>query len=232
MRIGNVIFCLIVFWLSMSVRIAAQSWTSYYFGDDTSHLQGRTTLNVLPHLDPIGSVIFPVVTLLSGANWFFGWVKPLDVNPLRWRNPKMAQFVVAAAGLLIHFLLAAMAFMAIKLMLINGTVIPAPSQDASAFGFKFNLVVPVDNQPLIGMLVKQFNVLLLFNVMIGVFNLFPIPPLDGSYILESLLPDRLADSYEQIRPYGFMLIVGLAVLGVFGIVLTHAINLIRGLLFG
>ncbi len=231
MRIGDVIACLIVFWLSMSVRVAAQAWTSHYFGDDTGRLQGRATLNVLSHIDPIGSIIFPLISLLSGASWFFGWVKPLEVNPLRWRNRRKAQIAVSIIPLLIHFLLAAMAFTVIKLMLINGTVIQGPPAGASVLD-NFNLVVPIDDQPLIGMLVKQFNVLLLLNTMIGVFNLLPIPGLDGGNILESLLPERMTGWLDSIRSYGFLMIMGLAVLGVFGMILPVIMNLIRKLLFG
>jgi Zn-dependent protease len=209
--IGNLIIWFIVLLFSLSFHEAAHAWTSEKFGDDTGRLQGRITLNPVAHIDPIGTVLFPVIGAITGFP-LLGWAKPVQTNPLMWRDKTKANISVSAAGPISNFILAAVAFIVIKSLLVSGVMVPG-------VGF-YNLIVPFPGQAAILAPVSVLlSVMLLLNVSLGVFNLIPIPPLDGSHVLEELLPYNMAQAYEQIRPYGFLLLMACLYLGVFGFII-------------
>jgi Zn-dependent protease len=220
--IGNLILWFVVFLFSLSFHEAAHAWTSEKFGDDTGRLQGRITLNPLPHIDPMGTILFPVVGFLTGIP-LFGWAKPVETNPLMWRDKTRANIWVSAAGPISNFILLAIAFIALEAILMSGIAIKT--------GNLFSLVTPLPGQPaFLEPLTKLLSIMLWLNLALGVFNLIPIPPLDGSHVLESVLPYQMAQAYAQIRPYGFLLLIGLLYLGVFGAIFGPAINFIYTLL--
>ena len=205
---GNLIVWFIVLLFSLSFHEAAHAWTSEKFGDDTGRLQGRITLNPLPHIDVLGTLIFPIVSAIYSIP-LLGWAKPVQTNPMLWRDKTKANICVSAAGPISNFILATVAFIIIKTLLISGVL--------SLHGGYYELVVPMTGQPsFMAPLAVFLSVLLLLNVLLGVFNLIPVPPLDGSHVLEELLPASMAEAYNQVRPYGFMLLYGLMFLGVFG----------------
>jgi Zn-dependent protease len=214
--IGDLIFYFIAFILSLSVHESAHALTSYWFGDDTGRLQGRISLNPMAHIDPIGTILIPLMGFLSatqGLPPMIGWAKPVETNPLRWRNKDLANISVPAAGPISNFLLAFAIFVAMKIMILSGMVAPGYIEP-------FTYIQPAPGQPDWVLPVCTFlSLMLILNVALAVFNLIPIPPLDGSHVLETLLPDSLKDVYDQIRPYSWIILLGLLWLGVFGLIL-------------
>jgi Zn-dependent protease len=214
--IGDLIFYFIAFILSLSVHESAHALTSYWFGDDTGRLQGRISLNPMAHIDPIGTILIPLMGFLSvtqGLPPMIGWAKPVETNPLRWRNKDLANISVSAAGPISNFLLAFAIFVAMKIMIMSGMVAPGYIEP-------FTYIQPAPGQPDWVLPVCTFlSLMLILNVALAIFNLIPIPPLDGSHVLETLLPDSLKDVYDQIRPYSWIILLGLLWLGVFGLIL-------------
>jgi Zn-dependent protease len=210
-NVGNLVIWFIVLLFSLSFHEAAHAWTSERFGDDTGRLQGRITLNPIPHIDPIGTVLFPIMSALTSIP-LFGWAKPVQTNPRLWRDKRKANIMVSAAGPISNFILATVAFVIIKAMILGGSLVLR--------GGYYTLVQPAANQPeFMAPLAVLLSVLLLLNVILGVFNLIPVPPLDGSHVFEELLPSQMAEAYYQIRPYGFILLLALMFLGVFDAIL-------------
>jgi Zn-dependent protease len=219
---GNLIIWFIVLLFSLSFHEAAHAWTSEKFGDDTGRLQGRITLNPIAHIDLFGTVLFPIVSALSGIP-LLGWAKPVQTNPLMWRDKTRANIMVSAAGPLSNFILAIVAFIIIKSLIVSGVVY--------LNGGYYTLIMPLRAQAgLLSPLSVMLSVLLLLNIGLGVFNLIPVPPLDGSHVLEELLPHSMLEAYEQVRPYGFMLLYLLMFLGVFGAIFIPIYNLVIMLL--
>ena len=205
---GNLIIWFIVLLFSLSFHEASHAWTSEKFGDDTGRLQGRITLNPIAHIDIFGTIIFPIVSALSGIP-LLGWAKPVQTNPLMWRDKSKANIAVSAAGPISNFILATIAFIVIKVLLTSGQI--------QLQGGYYTLVGPITEQAAImAPLCVFLSVMLLLNIGLGVFNLIPVPPLDGSHVLEELLPASMSEAYAQIQPYGFMLLYGLMFIGVFG----------------
>ena len=206
--IGFVIIWFVVFLFSLSFHEASHAWTSEKFGDDTGRYQGRITLNPLPHIDPIGTIVFPLIMMFYSVP-LLGWAKPVQTNPLLWRDKTKANISVSAAGPISNFILMTVAFITMKVLIEVGvlTFNPAMRNIYEVFG-------PSTGQPaFVKPLATFLGVMLMLNLALGVFNLIPIPPLDGSHVLEELLPPDMARAYEQIRPYGFLLLMALLYLG-------------------
>lgn len=220
--IGNIILWFVVLLFSLSFHEAAHAWTSEKFGDDTGRLQGRITLNPLAHIDPIGTVIFPLLGAFTGLP-LLGWAKPVETNPLRWRDKTMANISVSAAGPISNFILVIISFIIMKVLLITGVV---------TYGSNlYNIVIPAAGQPaFMQPLTILLSIFLWLNIALGIFNLIPIPPLDGSHVLESLLPPQMADAYAQIRPYGFFLLIALMYFGALGFIFFPVVQFVASLL--
>lgn len=225
MDFGNLIIWFIVLLFSLSFHEAAHAWTSEKFGDDTGRLQGRITLNPMAHIDPVGTIVFPIVGFLTGFP-LLGWAKPVQTNPLRWRDKTKANISVSAAGPISNFILASIALIIIKVLIVAGVLFP--------IGGFFTMVVPVGAifsdaaQPgYVEPLAKFLSVMLMLNVALGVFNLLPVPPLDGSHVLEELLPPAMSAAYEQIRPYGFILLYALLLMNVFSAIFNPVMRFIE-----
>lgn len=227
--IGDIILWFVVFLFSLSFHESAHAWTSERYGDDTGRHQGRITLNPLPHIDPIGTILLPLMGFASGGLAMFGWAKPVETNPLLWRDKTKANIMVSAAGPISNFILAIVAFVAIKGMMIGGLLRQAGRND----GGPFTLVVPtLDQGGFMEPLATMLSIMLLLNVTLGVFNLLPIPPLDGSHVMESILPYEMSQAYAQLRPWGFLLLLGLMLTPVFGWIFRPIGLFINMLLFG
>lgn len=174
--------CLIV---AIVFHEVAHGWTALALGDPTAKEQRRLTLNPIRHVDPVGTVILPGFLAMVGAP-VFGWAKPVPVNAARLGNPRFGMMAVAAAGPATNFLLALIGAAALGL--------------ASASGEPSDLVT------------QGLFTFILINLFIALFNLLPIPPFDGSHIVEGALPRRWAVAYEKLRPYGMLLFLGLIAL--------------------
>jgi len=159
-----------------------------WFGDSTAKRAGRITLNPIPHVDPLGSIILPAVGAFTGIP-VIGWAKPVPVNPRLLRNPRSQMLLVSLAGPFTNFLLAAVSAVTARALF-----------DEHAFYATFTDV------PIVVRILISFT---LVNVGLGVFNLLPIPPLDGASIIERFLPDRALASYHRFRPYGMLVLLGL-----------------------
>jgi Zn-dependent protease len=202
--IGFVIIWFVVFLFSLSFHEAAHAWTSEKFGDDTGRLQGRITLNPLPHIDPIGTIVFPLIMMFTSVP-LLGWAKPVQTNPLLWRDKTRANISVSAAGPISNFILMTIAFITMKVLILTG-VLTLNSRIRTIY----EVFGPSAGQPAFVQPLAMFLcVMLMLNLALGVFNLIPIPPLDGSHVLEEVLPYHMARAYEQIRPYGFLLLIAL-----------------------
>jgi Zn-dependent protease len=215
---GNLIIWFIVLLFSLSFHEAAHAWTSEKFGDDTGRIQGRITLNPIAHIDVFGTILFPIISALSGIP-LLGWAKPVQTNPNLWRDKTRANICVSAAGPISNFILATVAFIVIKVLLTTGVLYLR--------GGYYTLVQPLNEQAgFVAPLSVLLSVMLLLNIGLGVFNLIPVPPLDGSHVLEELLPASMAEAYRQVQPYGFMLLYGLMFLGVFGAIFVPIYNFV------
>jgi len=173
---------------SVVVHECAHGLAAERSGDPTARLLGRITLNPLPHIDPIGSILVPLLLVLTPGGFFIAWAKPVPVNPNNFRNPRRDDIIVSVAGPASNFLLS-LAF-ALVLVVVHW-------------------IVPFDSLPpkLAQNLVRLFDYGIFINLLLAFFNLIPVPPLDGSHILENLLPPEAAYSYRKIRPYGFIILL-------------------------
>jgi Zn-dependent protease len=178
----------IVLLFSLTVHEMAHAWTADRLGDPTARLLGRVSLNPIVHADPIGTVLFPLISLVSGA-LLIGWAKPVPVTLRYLRHPRRDYMIVAAAGPASNLILAV--FSAVVL-----AIVPVSPQTLG----ESNVSVPIAT-----LLTRMVNL----NVLLAVFNMLPIPPLDGGNVLAGLLPANLAEVFIKIRPYGFLLLYAL-----------------------
>lgn len=192
--------------IAVTFHELAHGYVAYKLGDPTAKMLGRLTLNPLKHLDPIGTLAFIVTRMI-------GWAKPVPVNPLNLKNPQRDMMWVSLAGPATNFAIATIASVA----------------------FRFLADFPVSSIGFWGE--KLFNPILLMtyltvtiNIGLGVFNLIPIPPLDGSGILMGLLPKKMAASYSRIERYGFLILLALIFLRITDIVIYPIIMFLNNLL--
>lgn len=177
---------------SLSVHESAHAWMSDRFGDDLARMQGRISLNPSSHVDPIGTLLFPAIAFFTGAP-IIGWARPTPVNPLRWRNKRVANFWVSVAGVLCNFIIAIVAGLGLRVLYSVGVI-----------NKNFQLL-NVDSTIATGAIELVF-VFFILNVSLGIFNLLPIPPLDGSKVLESILPSSFESALEALERFGFLLL--------------------------
>jgi Zn-dependent protease len=159
--------------------------------------------------------------------FFFGWAKPVETNPLRWRNKDLANISVSAAGPISNMILAVIAFTILRVMIGTGSYVHRQILP----GGPFDLVTPMPGMPDWALPVgTMVSALLLTNVSLAIFNLIPIPPLDGSHILYTLLPDSLKDTYTNLSQFGFIFLFALSVLGVFGVIIRPVLGFVEHML--
>jgi len=208
--IGQFILYMVALIFSLSVHESAHAWTSNYFGDDLARLQGRISLNPMVHVDPIGTLLFPAISFFTGAP-LICWAKPTPVNPLRWRDKRVANFWVSIAGVICNFIIAIVAGIIIRILLFVGLI-------ELGYGGR-GLFVPTTDSLILEGAVKLLTTFFILNVALGVFNLIPIPPLDGSKVLQSILPDSFESAFEALERFGFILLILAMFTGVFCLML-------------
>ena len=186
----QIISMLIPVLFAITLHEVGHGWAAKQFGDRTAEIQGRLTLNPIAHMDPIGTVLLPGLLLFLGG-LVFGWAKPVPVNPMNLRNPKRDMFFVAIAGPVANLLMTFFwsFFFTVSVYL---------------FGNQYYLYPYV-------MLMAQTGVFI--NLVLMVFNLLPIPPLDGGRVLRSVVNEKIGRTIDLVEPYGFFIVVGLLFLG-------------------
>lgn len=205
------IFIIIVLIMSVVIHEVSHGYAAQFLGDPTAKLAGRLTLNPAKHLDPMGSIIVPFFLVLTGAHFLIGWAKPVPYNPYNLSHGKWGEAFVAAAGPLVNLLIAVVFGLLMR------------------FG-----VLPISVLEITGYIV-------FINILLALFNLLPIPPLDGSKVLKALLPYRLAQKYDQLlvsmMKYGifatmlFLFIIIYLLLTPFTILVQFIFTLITGMSF-
>jgi Zn-dependent protease len=206
-NVGQLFISLLVLVFSLTVHESAHAWTADRLGDPTARLLGRVSLNPAVHVDPIGTLLFPLLGMVTGAP-LIGWAKPVPVSMWRFERPRRDYLMVAAAGPLSNLALAFVAAVATRSLLGLGGATGMPAAGAA-------VIAP---------LTSLAWTALRLNVLLAIFNLLPIPPLDGSSVLAGVLPERLATGLDRIRPYGFLLLYALLLSGGFNLVVGVPYN--------
>ncbi len=191
-NIGKIVMMFVVFLFSTACHEAAHAWTAWKWGDSTAKDLGRVTLNPIPHIDPIGTLLLPLMVLfMTGGAGIMGWAStPVDKSQMR--DPKWGDFWTSAAGPLTNLGLAIISLIVLKTVrtFLGGSL--GEYTEAVAF-----LLVTM----------------VWMNLFLMVLNFLPIPPLDGGHMLESVLPPRMAEVFEQIRPFGLIILIAVSASG-------------------
>lgn len=193
---------------AVTLHEVSHGWAARYFGDHTAEYMGRLSLNPLKHIDPVGTILVPAVTLLLGGI-IFGWAKPVPVVASNMKRPRQDMAVVALAGPLTNLAMALVWAFIMKLCLTIGPT-----------GF---ITYPLTLMAKVGVLI---------NLVLMVLNLLPVPPLDGSRVLNGLLPERYARVVDRVEPYGLIILVVLLFSGVLGRVLGWPLTMLAHFVYG
>jgi len=219
--IAQLVIYMVVLLFAISAHEAAHAWMSNRFGDDTARLLGRITLKPVAHTDPIGTLLIPIASFIFGSMGggmaripLIGWGKPTPVNPLRWRNKDLANVMVSIAGILANLTIAIVTLVLFKIafqwshFFDQGAVLSSVSEPVGLFLWT-SLTV---------------------NVSLAVFNLVPIPPLDGSKVLWTILPDSMKPALEALERFGFIILLLLVSSGFLQIVFRPVMQVVIYLL--
>lgn len=215
------------YWLANKLAMIAALFTAVVFheyshgfiadklGDPTARYQGRLSLNPIVHIDPVGTIILPIaILILSGGAWTFGWAKPVPVNAYNFSDPEKGMAKVGLSGPLSNFILATTAALLLRL----AGILPSNLLNLIMAGYG----------ALINPFIAFLGYVIFINLLLGIFNLMPVPPLDGSHILMAYLPREMAWQYRKIAPYGMFIVLFIAMF-LFDIVIFPFLRLVINL---
>lgn len=201
----TIVVAIIPVLFAITLHEVAHGWTARHFGDRTAEMMGRLTVNPIKHIDPIGTIVVPGIMLAVGG-FLFGWAKPVPIGVRNLRNPHRDMIFVAAAGPASNLVMAVFWAFVARFVAVLGL------QGDTALYF-----------------VAMAQIGVIINIVLCVFNLLPLPPLDGGRVLAGLLPPKQASVFERIEPYGLVIIMALLFTGVLGKILGPLIGIVRGL---
>jgi len=193
-----ILFQLIAFLFAISVHESAHAWTANRMGDPTARMLGRVSLNPIKHIDPIGTILLPLIAMLTHLP-VIGWAKPTPVDPRNFKNPVRDDILTSVAGPVSNFIVATAAT-----ILLGAIAVLAPDGRMLVRGTMAGFVMGSASLAPVALLLNQF---LVINVLLALFNLIPIPPLDGSHVLRHLLPDGVRQLYDRIGIFALMALV-------------------------
>ena len=202
-RTVEILYQMIAFLFAISVHESAHAWTASRCGDPTARMLGRVSLNPIRHIDLIGTIVLPLVAAFSGLT-VLGWAKPTPVDPRNFRNPVMDDILTSVAGPVSNFIVATGA-----LLLLGGISLSSASGHAVVLGLRdsFNGTASDSALSPVAMLLYA---LMIINIVLAVFNLIPVPPLDGSHVLRHFLSAPVRMVYDRIGIFGLLALVFLA----------------------
>ncbi len=202
--IRNLVISLPLFFFAVVIHEVAHGWMAERCGDTTARQMGRLTLNPFAHIDPIGTIILPLFLVIASSPILFGWAKPVPINPRNFHNPKKDIIRVSLAGPGANIILAVLCSLLVRLSFLG-----------------------VSQFPYIELILE---LTIFVNLILGIFNLIPIPPLDGSRILAGLLPVHLASKFSRLDPYGFIILIILLYLRIINVLLDLVVTPLYNLL--
>ena len=195
---------IIAFAVAISFHEAAHAWSANKLGDPTAKLLGRVTMNPLKHIDPVMTVLFPAMLIMAGLPPF-GAAKPVPVDTRNLAHPLRDHAWIAAAGPISNVILAFGSIVLLRFLMVDPV----------------RAIIPAS---IFAILIVYLQMSLIINLLLATFNMIPIPPLDGSWVLSALLPDQVGPLYRVIRPYGFLILMVLIWGGAFSVVFQPVIN--------
>jgi Zn-dependent protease len=193
-----IFFQLIAFLFAISIHESAHAWMASRCGDPTARMLGRITLNPLRHIDPVGTILLPAMALLMHFP-VFGWAKPTPVDPRNFKNPVRDDILTSVAGPASNFLVVIVA-----VVLLGMLALTSPSAHYVVHGMARNMILDVNGITPLALMLHQ---LMYINILLGIFNLIPIPPLDGSHVLRHFLSGGVLNLYDRVGMFGLMLLL-------------------------
>ena len=217
----SLVSSLVVLLASLSVHESAHAWTADRLGDPTARHLGRISINPLVHADFFGTFLFPLMGFMFGGI-IFGWAKPVPVNTARLNNPKRDYMLVAAAGPVANLLMAG------GLLLVLGFM----KSTSASMELLLNQVVRgvASGDGILVLLLSMAYFGVMINLILAIFNMIPVAPLDGAAVLSGLLPQSLSQTYDALQSYGFIILIALLYLGIPGYLFSPVIGFVQSFL--
>ncbi len=218
--LSHLIIYMVVLLLAISAHEAGHAWMSHKYGDDTAYMLGRVTLNPVAHTDPIGTLLIPIISFVLGSVGgalgsipLIGWGKPTPVNPRNWTKYKQANVMVSIAGIGANLIIAITSFLVFKSLLEFGVI--------NAENIESGVLKPI---------LIFFQYMIMLNISLAIFNLLPFPPLDGSKVLSTFLPESFQPIFQLLEQYGFLILMLLIYMGVIGLVMRPVFTFVNYML--